>query len=170
MDTIVKYLYDMGFKGWAITLSILLMFIEFSPKIKWNPITSIIGWFGSRFNNSVNKQIKNFKDSVESRIQFLETENSELKSNLEQVSNENKMFKLNILFWEVSRFETSIMNGEQFSREQYRKMIDEEKKYDYLVNELKLTDEDANLFEFKESIETIKQHYNEHRNERDMLI
>lgn len=170
MDTLVKYLYDMGFKGWAIALAILLMFIEFSPKIKWNPITSIVRWFGARFNSSVNKQIKDFKDNVNSKIHQLETENTTLKSNLQQVSIDFKTFKLNVLFWDVSRFETSVMNGEKFYREQYRKMIDDENKYKDLAAELNLSNEEAKLSEFEESIETIKHHYDEHRSDRDMLI
>ena len=64
MDTIVKYLYDTGYQGWAIILAVFLIFIEFNPKIKFNPIAKFLGWVGSKFNSSVKTQIEEYMKTI----------------------------------------------------------------------------------------------------------
>jgi DNA-binding ferritin-like protein (Dps family) len=170
METIVKYLYDMGYTKWSIFLAILLIFIEFNPKIKFNPISKFFAWIGSKFNSSVNKQIDKYKETVDAELKTDRKRIESLEQNLKEVSTNLQTDELSTLYWDVSCFETSIINGEKFYREQYRQIIEKEIKYKHLVEKLGLTREQAHMSEFEESMETIKEHYNQGRSTQDMMF
>ena len=170
MEVIAKWLYDMGYKGIAFTIIILLMFIEFNPKVKFNPISSFISWIGRKFNSSVDNQVSQFKKDTTDKLNSLDAKNQEQDKNLQEVSTDLKMFKLSSLYNEITSFEASILNGEKFYREQYRRELDNEELYNNLAKELDLSREQARVAEVEESIDTIRQHYKETRNSSEMMI
>ena len=52
----------------VIVLIILLSLIQVS-KINWNPWDKIFGWFGSKFNSDLKKQVKELEDKFDKHIQ-----------------------------------------------------------------------------------------------------
>jgi hypothetical protein len=170
MDTIVKYLYDTGYQGWAIILAVFLIFIEFNPKIKFNPIAKFLGWVGSKFNSSVKTQIEEYMKTINADMLTTKEEINLLKKNLEEVSTNLQKDELGAIYWEISCFETSLINGEKYYREQYRQIIEKGNKYKNLVSILNLSREDAHLSEIEESIELISKHYNDHRTDQEIMI
>lgn len=170
MEMIAKYLYDMGFKGWAIFVTILLIFVEFNPKIKFNPIASILNWFGTRFNSSVEKQISGFKSEVNEKFDKLNERLTAQEENLEQVSTDSKKFELSSIYWDITQFETSILNGEKFYREQYRHAIENGNRYKDLAKELGERPDATQIQEIEEALSTIHKHYDEHRHDSEMMI
>lgn len=170
MEVIAKWLYDMGYKGIAFIIIILLMFIEFNPKVKFNPISSFISLIGHKFNSSVDKQMFQYKQETTDKLNSLDAKNQEQDRNLQEVSTDLKKFKLSVLYNEITRFEVSIINGEKFYREQYHRELDNESLYKNLVNELGLTRDQAHIVEIEEAMETIRSHYQVNRGSNDMMI
>lgn len=170
MEVIAKWLYDMGYKGIAFVIIILLLFVEFNPKVKFNPISSFISWIGRKFNSSVDKQVSQFKDDTNKRLDSIDAKNDEQDKNLQQVSTDLKKLQLSSIYFEITDFEASVINNEKFYREQYRREIDNETLYKNLAKELGLSREQARIAEIEESMETIREHYNENRSSNDMMI
>lgn len=96
----------------GIVLFILSLIVEFIPKIKFYPWSSILGWFGSKINKSLNKRL----DEIESKVDTLQTD---LDNHVaESVEKELKDTRKDIL-----DFCNACMNGRRHTKEQFEFVI-----------------------------------------------
>lgn len=160
--------------GKAATLIVLFLgiFIDITPKIKWNPIKAIIGYIGNCFNLSVEKEIATFKKEVNDKFDQLKQEQLAQRETLDRIVYDQENKEISRLRWEIIDFENSLQNGTKYSREHYRHILDDGAKYQRMI-EASTDDEnndDNHLYEVLETIEHIKKHYEEKRKDTTALF
>lgn len=129
---------------------ILGIFFEITP-IKLSPIT----WFLNLFYKPIGNNINTLKTDINDKIEKLKEElndniesvKTELKKEIDAVSSEQKTQKENILElirtnemseisrirWEIIEFSNSIENGQLHIRDEYRHIIDDNRRYHTLI-------------------------------------
>lgn len=176
MTQIVTALESFGYGKIAILLLLASIFIDISPKVKFNPWKAIFNRIGKYINNSIKDEISGFKVDVYEKIdqlgkdqdrQFKEIRKEqniqkETLNNLIHDQNYNEMSRLR---WEVINFESNMFRGNKYPREQYRHIIDEAEKYlrmanTYLENKEIIIDAE-DVIKMKESLKKIQRHYDE---------
>lgn len=158
----------------SITLIVLFLsiFIDITPKIKWNPIKAIIGYLGNCFNNSIEKEISTFKEEVNTKFDELRQEQESQRETLNKIILDQENKEISRLRWEIIDFENSIQNGHRYSREHYRHVLDDAEKYKRMMsNNINNDTDDGEIFsEVLEIIERIDKHYTERRDDPTILF
>lgn len=173
MDIIYKILLELGI-GRSITLLVLFgsIFIDITPKIKWNPIKSIFGYIGNCFNSSIEKEIELFKQEVNGKFDQLKQEQLAQRETLDKIVVDQENKEISRIRWEIIDFENSLQNGVKYPREQYRHILDEAAKYQRMISSMGEEDinEDEVFSEVLETVERIKKHYEEKREDLTILF
>ena len=171
MDAIVKIFTTLGLTDYAIIALVLSIFIDVNPKIKFNPIKSVISYLGKWFNNSIQREISGFKEEVNQKLDDLQKEQNAQRDTLNKIIRDRDNSELSRLRWEVIDFENSINNGEKHTREQYRHILDDSRKYLRLLDtaeDISVNEED--VIKIKESTEFIRSHYEKNRSNQSQLF
>lgn len=172
MDSIIiKILTDLGLKDYALIFSIVFLFIDLNPHVKWNPIKSIFKFIGTSFNSSIEKEISGFKTEVNTKLESLQSQENKTQEMLDQHLENEKIRKIAEDRWLILDFQNDITNGIKFPRDKYRHIIDKGKEYDKMISESNRVEiEEDNLIKVHEAIYEIKEHYDSKRNEGTVLF
>lgn len=172
METIAGILSTLGFQDYAIIVLILSIFIDINPKIKFNPIKALFRYLGKWFNSSVQKEIAGFKLEVNQKFKDLQDEQVAQRETLNKLVADMELKEISKLRWEIIDFETSILNKEKHSREQYRHILDSTRKFLRAVdssNEFyNIPEED--ISKIKEAETYIRNHYEENRMDQSKIF
>lgn len=172
METLAGVLSTLGFKEYAIVVLLLSIFIDINPKIKFNPIKAIIRYLGRWFNNSIQKEIAGFKVEVNQKFDDLQKEQKAQRETLTKLVNDMDQKEASKLRWEVIDFETSILNDEKHSREQYRHILDSACKFFRMVEshelDIKVSEED--IQKLQEARTFIQNHYDKNRADQSIIF
>lgn len=172
MDVIYKILSDLDI-GKTVLYIILVasIFIDITPKIKWNPIKSIFGYLGNCFNSSIEKEIEEFKQEVNGKFDQLKQEQLAQRETLDRIVVDQENKEISRLRWEIIDFENSLQNGVKYSREHYRHILDDAMKYQRMMSSMKEDNNEDEVFsEVLETVERIKKHYDEKREDLTVLF
>lgn len=171
MDALVKIFTTLGLTEYAMIALFLGIFIDVNPKIKFNPIKCIISYIGKHFNNSIQKEMSGFKQEVNEKLDELQREQNAQRDTLNKMITDRDNSELSRLRWEVIDFENSIVNGEKHSRDQYRHILDESRKFMRLLETCKenifVNEED--VIKIKECTEVIRSHYEKNRSNQSQM-
>ena len=125
---------------------VLSLFIQFTPKIKWNPWTSLIKWAGKLITTDITKQINDLSTSL---------------NKLQKDVYENEKDRIR---WEILDFANSCRNNHKHTKDEYEHIITLNKKY---IKLLKLTDDNNGVFE--EEYKYIQKLYADRLEKNDFL-
>lgn len=172
METLAGILSSLGFQEYGIIALALSIFIDINPKIKFNPIKAIIRYLGKWFNSSVQKEIAGFKLEVNQKFKDLQDEQVAQRETLNKLVADMELKEISKLRWEIIDFETSILNKEKHSREQYRHILDSTRKFLRSVENqndfYNIPEED--IAKIKEAETYIKNHYEENRMDQSKIF
>lgn len=172
METIAGILSSLGFQEYALAVLFLSIFIDINPKIKFNPIKRIFNYLGKWFNSSIQREIAGFKAEVNQKFEDLQQEQKTQRQTLDKLVADMEQKEISKLRWEIIDFETTILNKEKHSREQYRHILDSAKKF------LRTIDSNPNLYnipeediaKIREAQITIENHYEENRMDQSKIF
>ena len=171
MEALYKILTGLGFEQYALIILALSVFIDINPKIKFNPIKAILNYFGKWLNNSIQKEISGFKQEVNTKFEQLQAEQVAQRETLNKLIADQENKEISKLRWDIIDFETSILNEEKHSREQYRHILDCVRKYKRMAESSDYTcisEEDYQ--KICESESTIKNHYEQNRQDQSVIF
>lgn len=104
---------------WGIVLFLTSIGIDIIPKIKWSPWSSLIKWFGTRFNSKIDSSVDDLRKeirSVDAKIDMVQTKLDEHISESEAKTLQDT--RLNIL-----DFSNACMNNRKHTKEQFDFML-----------------------------------------------
>lgn len=144
--------------GWVITL--FCLFFEISP-IKISPIS----WLAKIIFAPIRTEMQNLKTELKSEIDSVK---NDLKTEIEEVKNTQalqrediqdtirsmEMSEMSRLRWEILTFANSLRNNQVHTRDEYRHIKDQHKKYHGLIKKYDL---DNGLTD--EAMQLINNHY-----------
>ena len=138
-------------------IGIASLFIEISP-IKINPI----GWIGKKLMQPVKNEITNeiniVKTELKKDIDEIKAQQKTIQNDLNKIVEEMDAQEIRHLRWEILEFGMSIENGQLHTRDQFRHIEDDMKKYHTLIEKYELTN---GLID--EVSQKIEKHYNENK-------
>lgn len=143
MDDTLKWIQD----HWGLCAFLLGIIIQFTPAIKWNPISAQFSWIG-----------KIIVKPVEDKLDKMSTEMKEIKE--QQLADEKDRIR-----YEVLSFSTSCRNGVRHTRDEFQHIISLNDKYENL---LRITGDKNGVFE--EEYKYIVDLYHKITVENDFLI
>ena len=127
-------------------LLLLSTFIEITPRIKWNPWTSLVKWIGKLINGDLVKKI----DSINQKVEKLQNDRYEDEKDR--------------IRWEILDFANSCRNGRNHTKDEYDHIITLNTKYKQLLH---LTQDENGVFE--EEYKYIQKLYGERLIKNDFL-
>lgn len=166
MDAIAKILTGFGLTQYASIVLGLSIFIDINPRIKWNPLKSLLGFLGTYLNRSIEKEISGFKEEVNRKLEDLQKEQNSQRETLNKIIIDTENRELSKLRWEIIEFDMSISNGQKHTREQYRHILDSGHKFDRMVLSENINVDPEDVRSIQESIANIEKHYE--KNRRDL--
>lgn len=105
---------------WSFVLFVIGMFVQFTPAIKFNPITSILGWVGKAANGEVLKQIEVLKKRADEQRKSID---------------ENEMDRIR---WEVLDFANACRNNVRHTKDEFEHIISLNTKYHTLLDKYEI--------------------------------
>lgn len=171
MDTLIKVLSSIGASQYVVIFLVLSIFIDISP-IKLNPVKRVVEYFGNCFNRSIEKSIAEFKKETNERLDALQAEQNAQRDTLNKIIVDRDNSELSRIRWDVIDFENSIFNGEKHSREQYRHILDESRKFTRMIETSEvdgISVKEEDVIKMKEAAETIRSHYEKHRVDQSVM-
>lgn len=168
MDTLADILQSIGLKDIALFALIISIFIEITP-IKINPIQKILGIIGKQFNSSMEEKLEEFKKEVNEKFTELKDEQLAQRETINKIVIDQENKEISRLRWEIIEFDNSILNRMKHSRSQYRHILDDAAKYERMVQQCQSEREIELSRRVKESIDHIKEYYEEKRDDHSLL-
>ena len=107
--------FDWCLDHWSFCLFILGLFVQFTPAIKFNPLTAICTWIGKALNRE-----------VLTRLEGLETRADEQRKSID----ENEMDRIR---WEVLDFANACRNHVKHTKDEFQHIIALNTKYHALL-------------------------------------
>lgn len=111
---------------WMIIIFLLSIGVEFTP-IKFNPWSSILGWFGSKWNSRLNAKLSEIGDKVDKLSDDLDKHIAE--SNAKELRDTRK---------DILNFCNSCMLGQKHTREQFEFVIKQCDAYEKYIEDNKI--------------------------------
>lgn len=170
MKALYTLLSELGFAQWALIVLFLSIFIDVVPVIKVNPIKAIFNYIGKAFNSSIEKELGEFKSEINNKFEDLSKEQNLQRKTIDKLILEDIDKEINGYRWDIINFKNNISNGDKFSRDQYRHMIDIYDKYINIIDDKEINISDDHYIEVKECGDYIKEHYEIHKDDQDLLI
>lgn len=131
MDAFIQSISEMTIgelcKYAALLFGGITCYIEFSKKIKWNPLSAILKWFGERLLVPVNTKIEELKETQASQEKIL--------NELRDKQDDNEIDRIR---WEILNFARSCRNGEWHATDEFEHMFELNTKYHGLLGRRKL--------------------------------
>lgn len=126
MSAQLKQAFDWCLDHWSFVLFLLGMFIQFTPAIKFSPLTAIFKWIGKAFNGEVIERISNLEACSDKQQKSID---------------ENEMDRIR---WEVLGFANACRNHRKHSKDEFQHIIAINTKYHDL---LKKYDQENGVFD-----------------------
>lgn len=171
----LKTLIDaFGLSNGNIFIIILLMcsiFFEIAP-IKLNPISWLIKFIFkpirddiSDMRTELNNNIEAVKNELKSDIESIKQEQFVQKESIDDLVRANEMNEISRIRWEIIEFANSIENKQLHIRDEYRHIIDDNKRYHTLIEKYGL---DNGIID--EEYEKIYNHYKENKDSNNVYF
>lgn len=156
---------------WGILAFLASLWIEKSPKVKWNPWTSLIKWIGEKFNShidakmdAVKSELKEDIDGLTTKIDSINTDLSGVRTDLDTHIADSRMKSLEDTRKDILDFANACMNNRKHTKEQYEYMVDQCDKYETYIKENNIKNG-----VIEEAIGEIRRLYHERRRKNDFL-
>lgn len=153
MEEILRWAAD-HWGGIAIALS---LFIDWNPKIKWNPWRTLLKAVGKAINGELQKDLAAFKADTRGDI-------AELKHMVEDQQGAIDSNEKDRIRWEVLDFANSCRNKRRHSKDEFEHIVALNAKYEKLLEK---TGEKNGVFEAE--FNYIKELYEERLRKNDFL-
>ena len=114
-DNLSKF-FSWCLDNWSFVLFVIGMFVQFTPAIKWNPITAVCGWIGKAINGEVLQQIAALKKRADEQRTSID---------------ENEMDRIR---WEVLDFANACRNHVRHTKDEFEHIIALNTKYHTLLD------------------------------------
>lgn len=111
----VQQVFEWCLDNWSFTLFVIGMFVQFTPVIKFNPISCVCKWIGQAINSEVLE-----------RIAGLETRADQQRKSID----ENEMDRIR---WEVLDFANACRNHVKHTKDEFHHIISLNEKYHKLL-------------------------------------
>lgn len=148
MDAFIQSISEMTIgelcKYAALLFGGITCYIEFSKKIKWNPLSDILKWFGERLLGPLQQQFDELKEKQE--------EQDEILKELRDTQDDNEIDRIR---WEIIEFARSCRNKEKHTLDAFTHVIDLYGKYHRILDRRKLQNGQIDL-EYNYIIEVYK--------------
>lgn len=115
-----QQIFDWCLDNWSFTLFVIGMFVQFTPIIKFNPISCVCKWIGQAINGEVLEHISR-----------LETRADEQRKSID----ENEMDRIR---WEVLDFANACRNGSRHTKDEFQHIIALNTKYHALLDKYEM--------------------------------
>jgi hypothetical protein len=156
----------MWFKQYFVQILVIIgIFVEITP-IKVNPISMLLNLIFKPLRKDMddmkkelNENIQNVETNLKEEIDGLKEEQSKQQAKISELIISNEMNEISKIRWEILEFSSSIENHQVHTRDQYRHIKDDNKRYHHLIEKYKL---DNGLID--EEMEKINKHYDKHKN------
>lgn len=106
--------------NWSFVLFVIGMFVQITPAIKFNPITSLFRWIGKAANGEVLEQIEALKKRADEQRRSID---------------ENEMDRIR---WEVLDFANACRNRVKHTKDEFQHIISLNTKYHLLLDKYKI--------------------------------
>ena len=134
-----QQIFEWCLDNWSFTLFILGMFVQFTPAIKFSPITAICKWIGRQLNGELLQRM----------------------DDLEKNNDENEMDRIK---WEIFDFANECRNHIRHTKDEFQHIISLNTKYHRLLDKYELENG-----VFDEEYEFILELYHRCQRENDFL-
>lgn len=132
--------------GWIIVF--ISGFIEITP-IKFNPVTAFLNLIYkpireeirneiSKLNTEINSQIDSVKNALKEEITQIANQQEMQTETVNQLIKSIEMNEISRIRWEIIQFSNSIENKQLHIRDEYRHIIDDNKRYHMLIEKYEL--------------------------------
>ncbi len=111
----LKQVFDWCLEHWSFVLFILGAFVQFTPAIKFSPLTAICKWAGKAFNGEVIERISGLEASYDEQRKTID---------------ENEMDRIR---WEVLDFANACRNHRKHTKDEFQHIIALNTKYHDLL-------------------------------------
>jgi len=111
-DTVLSWCLD----HWSFVLAVLGMFVQFTPAIKFSPITAMLKWIGQAVNGEVLKRITGLEERADQQRRSID---------------ENEMDRIR---WEVLDFANACRNHVRHTKDEFQHIIALNVKYHALLD------------------------------------
>lgn len=111
----IKVIFDWCLEHWSFVLFVIGIFIQFTPAIKFSPITTLCKWIGKAINGEVLQ-----------RISGLEARADQQRKSID----ENEMDRIR---WEVLDFANACRNHVKHTKDEFQHIIALNEKYHNLL-------------------------------------
>lgn len=118
----IKPALEWCLEHWSFVLFVIGMFVQFTPAIKFSPITAVCRWLGRAFNGEVLQRIA----GMETSISGLETRADQQRKSID----ENEMDRIR---WEVLDFANACRNHVKHTKDEFQHIIALNEKYHKLL-------------------------------------
>jgi hypothetical protein len=109
----------------SAAIGILSIFVEFS-KIKVNPLSAVLKWIGKKITEDLKEDLKEVK-----------TEQERILKEQEMLARQRAIDAADAIKVEIFRFYNECQKGERHSEGEFNHIIQQNKKYEVLMEELK---------------------------------
>lgn len=110
-----KELFSWALEHWTFCAFVLTIFIQFTPAIKWNPLTALAKWISNAITSPLRRDIAEIKAMVEDQ---------------QRTRDEDKK---DTIRWEILNFATSCRNGVRHTKDDFEHVITQNDKYHKLL-------------------------------------
>lgn len=115
------------------------IFVEITP-IKISPITWLLNFLFkpirtemTDMKNDLNNNITNVKNELKEEINVIKQQQLEDKNSILELIKSNEMSDISRIRWEIIEFSNSIDNDQLHTRDEYRHIIDDNRRYHALI-------------------------------------
>lgn len=102
--------------NWKLIVTILGLFVEFTPAIKVSPIRAILRWIGKAINGEVLQRIEGLEKRADEQRRSIDV---------------NEMDRIR---WEIFDFANECRNGVRHTKDEFQHIIDLNTKYHNLLD------------------------------------
>lgn len=149
----------------------LSIFIEISP-IKINPISLLSSIIFrplrddmKKMKTEINQRIDDVKNELKTDIDSIKEQQEKEKVQIKELIKSSEVAEISRIRWEIIEFSNSLDNDQKHIRDEYRHIIDDRKRYLYLIDKYGLTN---GLID--EEYEKIKTHYDANKSGSSMYF
>ena len=144
---------------------LLSIFVEITP-IRFNPISWVVNILFKPLKKDMNDMKKELNDNIidiktelKQEIEQIKVETQKEKESINELVKANEMVEISRIRWEIIEFSNTIENNQLHIRDEYRHIIDDNRRYHALIEKYELDDGFID-----EEYEKILSHYNRNKN------